>query len=151
MTIEVSPIFIDTNVLVYANLAQSPLNSLAVQRLAALNTQGIDLWISRQALREYLSAMTRPGDLTGTIRIESLVADVRYFANRFHMAEDSPDVTTHLLNLMEQIPIGGRQVHDANIVATMRVHSIGRLLTHNTDDFARFSHLIEVIPLQANR
>jgi hypothetical protein len=33
----------------------------------------------------------------------------------------------------------GRQVHDANIVATMRVFGLKNLLTHNPADFARFS------------
>jgi len=44
--------------------------------------------------------------------------------------------------------MGGRQVHDANIVATMQVYGITHLLTHNTDDFARFAHLITVVLLQ---
>ena len=43
---------------------------------------------------------------------------------------------------------GGKQVHDANIVATMRVHSVPRLLTHNVRDFARFGAVIEVVPLE---
>jgi len=49
---------------------------------------------------------------------------------------------------MEQITIGGKQVHDANIVATMLVYGIPQLLTHNPSDFARFSGLISVLPLQ---
>ncbi len=35
----------------------------------------------------------------------------------------------------------------ANIVATMQAHGIGHLPTHNTADFARFAHLITVVPL----
>ncbi|MEH2170887.1 MAG: hypothetical protein V7K41_30400 [Nostoc sp.] len=49
---------------------------------------------------------------------------------------------------MEEIFSGGKQVHDANIVATMLVYGIPQLLTHNTSDFARFSGLITVLPLQ---
>jgi predicted nucleic acid-binding protein len=49
---------------------------------------------------------------------------------------------------MAEIPSGGKQVHDANIVATMLVYGIPKLLTHNTTDFARFSELITVLPLQ---
>jgi predicted nucleic acid-binding protein len=56
-------VFIDTNVLIYANLARFPLHRVAQERLCALDEQGIDLWISRQVLREYLAAMTRRGDL----------------------------------------------------------------------------------------
>ena len=39
-------------------------------------------------------------------------------------------------------------LHDANIVATMQVYDIKRLLTHNMRDFARFSSLITILPLE---
>jgi predicted nucleic acid-binding protein len=58
-----SPVFLDTNVLVYASLALSPFHAAATERLAALEGDGVDLWVSRQVLREYLAAMTRPGTL----------------------------------------------------------------------------------------
>jgi predicted nucleic acid-binding protein len=74
---------------------------------------------------------------------------VRYFAERFHVAEDGPEVTENLLSLVEQVVLGGKQVHDANIVATMLAHEIGQVLTHNVKDFARFSSFITVLPLEA--
>jgi predicted nucleic acid-binding protein len=54
-----------------------------------------------------------------------------------------------LLALSGQVNIGGKQVHDANIVATMQVYGIRRLLTHNTSDFVRFSAFITVVPLES--
>ena len=56
-------------------------------------------------------------------------------------------VTTNLLNLLTTITINGKQVHDANIVATMQAHGIPKLLTHNTTDFARYASIITVVPL----
>lgn len=141
-------VFIDTNILVYANLALSPFHIQATERLQALSQQGIDLCISRQTLREYLAAMTRRSDLTQGIPISSLVLDVRNFATYFRLLEDHLEVTDRLLTLIEQIPSGGKQIHDANIVATMLVYNIPQLLTHNTSDFARFSNLINILPLQ---
>ena len=150
MTTEGNPVFVDTNVLVYANLTKSPFHLLATERLKALDEQGVGLWISRQVLREYLAAMTRRDVLTEAIPVLSLVEDVRYFSSRFQLAEDSSQVTERLLALMEQIPTGGRQVHDANIVATMQAYGIRHLLTHNTDDFKRFSGLITLLPIGAS-
>ena len=43
--------------------------------------------------------------------------------------------------------MGGRQVHDANIVATMLVYGILPLLTNTTEDFTRFSSFIRLLPL----
>ena len=36
-------------------------------------------------------------------------------------------------------------------VATMLAHDIHTILTHNTDDYARFAGLITVVPLGANK
>lgn len=41
----------------------------------------------------------------------------------------------------------GKQVHDANIVATMSMHGIETLVTLNVDDFARFTDRIEICSL----
>lgn len=143
----VSPVFIDTNVLVYAHLARSPLFAATTQQLRRLEDEGADLWISRQTLREYLSAMTRSDALSTTIPIAALVEDVRSMSEQFLVAEDGPQVTERLLTLLEQVEVGGKQIHDANIVATMLVQGVPRLLTHNVGDFRRFERWVEVLSL----
>jgi len=45
---------------------------------------------------------------------------------------------------MEGFKIGGKQVHDTNIVATMQAYGIPALLTHNTKDFERFGKEVRV-------
>lgn len=140
-------VFIDTNILVYSHLTLSPFHGAAVGRLRDLLAAGAELWISRQTLREYLSAMTKPGALTGSIPMRSLIADVRSFAAAFHMAEDYSVVTDNLLLLLDAVQVGGKQIHDANIVASMQAYSVPKLLTHNTSDFARFASYITILPL----
>jgi hypothetical protein len=63
------------------------------------------------------------------------------------VAEDDARTTAKWLSLLEQIPTAGKQVHDANILATMLTNNIYSLLAHNVTDFARFSALISVLPL----
>jgi hypothetical protein len=41
------PVFVDKNVLIYANLARAPLQQMAQGRLTTFDEQGIELWISR--------------------------------------------------------------------------------------------------------
>jgi predicted nucleic acid-binding protein len=142
-----SPVFLDTNVLVYASERQASLHQQALNAINAFYNTGIPLWISRQVMREYIATLTRPQMFANPQPIARLVADVRQFENRFHVAEDGPYVTQVLLALVQQIPTGGKQIHDANIVATMQAHGIIRLFTHNTADFARFSAHITVVPL----
>ncbi len=147
MMIVGSAVFVDTNILVYASLPASPFYQQAVDRLAVFDNQGFELWISRQILREFLATLTRPGSATTPVSITSLVRDVRYFVSRFRLAEDGMSSTERLLALIQQVAVGGKQIHDANIVATMQAHGITQLLTHNVGDFARYAHLITVLPL----
>ena len=49
-----------------------------------------------------------------------------------------------LIMLSRRYSFAGRQVHDANIVATMLAHGERRILTFNGADFWCFARLIEV-------
>lgn len=69
---------------------------------------------------------------------------IRFFAQRFWIAEHGPNVRTRLLALLATYPIAGRQIHHANIIATMLANGISRLLTFNVADFPRFSSPITV-------
>ena len=65
----------------------------------------------------------------------------------FRLVEENSAVVTALLALAEHVPVAGKQIHDANIVATMQAHGIRRLLTHNTADSERFAGLLTIVPL----
>ena len=69
---------------------------------------------------------------------------VRFFAQRFWVVEDGPEVRARLLQLLAAYRVAGKQVHDANLVATMLAHGITRLLTFNAADFNRFADIITV-------
>ena len=138
-----SRVFIDTNILVYSTIRSAPLYLTAKAAIDALAASGAEQWLSYQILREYISAMTRQP----TIPISGVLKNVRDYRASFNIASDSPVVHDELLILLAQIPCGGKQVHDANIVATMLVYGVPNLLTHNVADFKRFGHLINIIPL----
>lgn len=105
------------------------------------------LWISRQVLREYLATLTRPQTFVTPQPIAILAAQVGQFQAQMNVAEDNATVTANLLVLLNSIGAGGKQVHDANIIATMQAHGITKLLTYNVLDFARFASIVDVIPL----
>jgi predicted nucleic acid-binding protein len=62
--------------------------------------------------------------------------------------EDNSFVLDAVIDILQKVQVAGKQVHDANIVATMQVHGLKHLLTHNIADFSRFSSFISVIPLE---
>jgi predicted nucleic acid-binding protein len=143
-TTAADPVFVDTNNLVYAQQSLSPYHAVATAKMQELALAGHRLWTSRQVLREYLSVMSRPGTLTAPVSMAALLSDVQSFQAQFLIAEDGPAVMLHLVNLLATIPCLGKQVHDANIVATMLAHGLPTLLTHNVTDFNRY---ITVLPL----
>ena len=141
-----SRVFVDTNTLVYVDQAESMFHARARTALARLEAEGTELWISRQVLREYLAAVTRPGSTGAAPMTRAEAADaIEGFITAYHVAEGGADVTNQLLDLVRRVPMGGKQIHDANIAATMLAHGIARLLTFNADDFRRFAPRIEVV------
>ncbi len=56
----VDPVFVDTNILIFAASQAAPLYQAARQKLADLRRDEAIIWVSRQVLREYLAAMSRP-------------------------------------------------------------------------------------------
>ena len=137
--------FVDTNVLVYATQATAPQHVAAKGKLDSLHADGTVLYVSRQVLREYLAVVTRPQLLAAPLPITTALARIRLFAQLFTVLEDGPAVTVRLDELCRATRVGGRQIHDANIVATMLVHGETRLLTSNVQDFTRFNRWIEVL------
>ena len=73
-----------------------------------------------------------------------VIERVHYLEEHFQVADDTVAVTDQLVKLMGDFQIGGKQVHDANIVATMLAYGVPSLLTHNTKDFERFGELIRI-------
>jgi predicted nucleic acid-binding protein len=144
-TTAADPVFVDSNVLVYSAVPSSPFHAAATTALADLRAAGAVLCISRQVLREYSAVLS--GKLVPPVPMPAVVADVRFYLGAFNILEDGPAVTAELLTLLTTVTVGGKQVHDANIVATMRAHGVSRLLTHNVADFNRFAAVITVEPL----
>lgn len=141
------PVFVDTNVLIYATRRLAAQHAAAQAALARHEDNGSVMWVSPQVLREYLAAVTRPQATSPALAMTTAIADVQRFRSAFEVAEERPGVLDRLLDLLAVQRGGGRQVHDANIVATMLEHGIRRLLTFNTADFRRFARIIDIEPL----
>jgi predicted nucleic acid-binding protein len=136
-------IFVDTNIWVNATVPAAPDHESAVASLGRI-AAGC-LWTSRQVVREFLSVMSRPQTFfAGDAPMQTILDRAHSIESQCRVAEDGPDVAKQLHLLLSVGDTRGKQVHDANIVATMVAHEIRVLLTANSRDFSRWSHLIEV-------
>ena len=137
--------FIDTNVFVNSRIPRAPDHDIARARLERALQAHEPLRISRQIVREYLSVVTRPQTWPVAITREEALDDAIRLISSFEILEDGPGVTESLITLCREVSVGGRQIHDANIVATMLAYGERRLLTFNTADFRRYGDRIELV------
>ena len=114
--------FVDTNVLIYSTRSSSSFHARAAAALAKAAGFEPRVAISRQVMREYLAVVTRPGGGSELLTMIEALADIERFAATFDLLEDGPEVGLMLDELCRSVAVAGRQVHDANIVATMLGH-----------------------------
>lgn len=141
---------LDTNVLLAATDEGSAEHDQALAIVNDWPARGTALYSSGQIMREYLAVATRPADKNGLdLALADALANVRAFRGRTTLLAEDGKVADRLLALVEDIACGGKQIHDANVVATMLVHGIGTIVTINTGDFTRFGRHVSLIGLAA--
>jgi predicted nucleic acid-binding protein len=148
VTAGVDRLFVDTNILLFASSKDSPFQTAAELSLGQWRSQSTGLFVSTQILREYLAVTTRPAPGRPTEPdYEAITKNLLEFRKSFRLLEETCSISEKLESLVSEFSVKGKQVHDANIVASMLVHGVFDLFTHNTGDFERFSALITIHPL----
>jgi predicted nucleic acid-binding protein len=141
---------LDTNILLAATDQGRAEHLDAVTALNEWPTSGTSLYTTGQIMREYLSVATRPVQQNGLgLARTDAVANVRAMRTRMRFLPEHDKVNDRLLELIERVECTGKQVHDANLVATVLMHGLNTIVTMNTDDFARFADHVRVIGLGA--
>lgn len=140
-------VVLDTNVLLAATDSGRAEHAAALDVLDEWPAQGVALYTSGQILREYLSVATRPERQNGLgLSMADGLGNVRALRGRMGVLPESEKVLERLLVLLDDVTCAGKQVHDANVVATMLVHGVETIATINVGDFARFEPRITVVP-----
>ncbi|MGB8930875.1 MAG: PIN domain-containing protein [Anaeromyxobacteraceae bacterium] len=141
------PVFIDTNVLVAATVEAHPSHAVALALLAKLAGDDVAACVSPQVCREYLSVLTR-GPVAGRqfTNEEALDALTRSLEG-CAVLDETAAVLNELLMLVARRGVRGKQVHDANVVATMIANRVTRLATLDASDFSRYEDVITLEPV----
>ena len=85
---DAEPLFIDTNILIYANVATAPLHGAALTAIREAYQAARPLWISRQVLREFIAARTRPQTFAQPSAPEVVIERVRYLEEAGKMGSE---------------------------------------------------------------
>ena len=136
---------LDTNILLTATNESRAGHEQALDVINGWPAQGTTLYTSGQIIREYLSVATRPAALNGLgLTVPDALDNARAFRSRMLLLAEDAKVADRLAELLEESKSSGKQVHDANVVATMLVHGVDLVVTLNTGDFARFGQYVQV-------
>ena len=121
--------------------------ALVESALAGLVRSGAILCYASQNLGEFWNASTRPLERNG-FGLSPAETDRRahQFESRLRLLPDGLAIHEEWRRLLVDYGVSGVQVHDAHLVATMRVHGVKKILTFNTKDFARFAGIEALHP-----
>lgn len=131
---------VDTNILlrfVDRAHAQHALVRAAIRKLRA---SGNSLRATPQNFVEFWNVATRPATRNGFgLTAQEAARRLGILERLFPLLPDNPAVYPEWRRLVITFNVGGVQVHDARLVAAMKVAGMTHILTFNTADFSRFS------------
>jgi predicted nucleic acid-binding protein len=148
-TVSKTRIFVDTNILFYANNPADAFGSQAIARINELALADNSLIISTQIIREYTAVTLRNAQfhkLPFDSALQTVLKNVAIFRSEFTVVGEKSDNLDNWLSLLPQITTS-KDVFDFNIAATLLSENISYILTHNVSDFKKFSSWLNVLPL----
>ena len=132
-------ILADTNILLRRTQPDHPSHVMAVESVAGLLAAGEIVYFTLQNISEFWNVATRPVANNGLgFSVALTLAEVEKIEQFLMVLPDSPSVYAEWKQLVLRHGVLGTKVYDAKLVASMNVHGVSRVLTFNTDDFARY-------------
>ncbi len=120
---------------------------LVVSAIDTILERGAVLCYTSQNLAEFWNTCTRPRERNGyALSPEEADRRAKELESKLRLLADTAAVHLEWRKLLVTHRVSGVQVHDARLVALMRVYGVGRVLTFNVKDFIRYSDIEAVHP-----
>jgi predicted nucleic acid-binding protein len=138
----------DTNILLRFLLRNDPAYPDIRQAIRILKTRREQLVTTPQNIAEFWNVCTRPTTARGGLglSIEATERRVRLLERHFRVLPDSPAIYQEWKALVLAHNVMGVQVHDARLVAAMKIHGVTRIFTINVTDFSRYPNVQAYAP-----
>jgi predicted nucleic acid-binding protein len=141
----------DTNIILRFVNRHDPLHTTIRGAVRTLRSDGHQVCIVPQNCVEFWNVATRPVTRNGYgLSIADTSTALRLIERLFPILPEQPAVYAEWRMVVAQFGVAGVQVHDARLVATMRVYHITQILTINTDDFVRYGS-IGIVPVHPSQ
>jgi predicted nucleic acid-binding protein len=142
-------VLVDTNILIRLLHRPDPEHQLVRQAVRAIRLGGNQVFYAAQNIVEFWRARTRPVSANGFgLTIHETDRQTKIVERWFTMLPDGPAIHALWRNLVVTYSVAGVKVHDARLVAAMKVHGIADLLTLNVADFRRYPGISAIHPQQ---
>jgi predicted nucleic acid-binding protein len=130
---------LDTNVLLRFADRSHPLHPVLRTAIRKLHREAHMLQITPQNCVEFWNVATRPSERNG-FGLTPADADrlLRLIERLFPLFPDSSRIYPEWRRLVVTYGVSGVQVHDARLVAAMKVNGVTHILTLNATDFTRY-------------
>jgi len=148
MKIDSNPIFIDTNILVYATiLVYGKVHEVSLDFVESNNLS----FISYQIINEYFSAInnSRKHPDGAFLSIEESLKNIKEFTNDFRVLP-LPNLINYnvLYHYITKYKIKHKHIYDLNIYLTMKEYNIEYIATRNEKAFKVFEDITVINPFK---
>jgi predicted nucleic acid-binding protein len=142
------PDLLDTNILLRIRHRQAAEYQSVRSALRVLVDRGEEPYFTSQNLVEFWNVCTRPSTARRGFGLAVAETDkrARLLERIPNFLPDTAAIHMEWRQIVVAQGITGVQVHDARLVAAMKVHGLTQVLTLNTADFARYPGITAVHP-----
>jgi predicted nucleic acid-binding protein len=145
-------VLVDSNILIRWLQPRDPAFTAIESAIAYLAQSSAVLCYTSQNLGEFWNVLTRPASRNGYgLSPDEADRQARLVEANFRLLADNLSVHEEWRRLLVAHGVSGVQVHDARLVAAMRVYGVRRILTLNKNDFVRFENIEAVLPAELAR
>ena len=147
-----TPYLVDSNVLLrWVKPDHRDYPAIVSAMDAVLRHDGVFCYTS-QNVAEFWNACTRPVDRNGYgLPPKETDRLAQFFEEKLRLLPDNLAVHEEWRKLLVVHNVSGVHVHDARLVAAMRVHGVKRILTFNDKEFTRYTDIEAIHPRTVSR
>jgi predicted nucleic acid-binding protein len=140
-------ILVDSNVLIFSIQQGHPWREDSIKALEFFLAADETVCVFLQNIAEFWNVCTRPVDKNGLgLQVKEKERRLTGLDSTLTLLHDTPSVYREWRKLLVQHDVKGSQVHDARLVAGMKIHGIDRVLTYNPADLKRYAGITAVRP-----
>jgi len=145
-----NPIFLDTNLIVYAINKDSPYHAKATALMEAIGEGKLETCLSLQVLGEFYATATNPKKIEKALTPEEAVLVIEGLLRTDTILKLYPKQETLklTLDLVKRYQLKSPDLFDAQIAATMLDNGVTTIYTVNEQDFAIFEEIKAVNPFK---